>query len=732
MAGSPTSHPSSGSCPRLLPRGGPLHFLLLLATSSLTLLLPVAYALALLGIGCWVGWMGFEWVTSLAVHGQVSLQDTRAGIWFALAAVTWVFMLRPFLPRPKKERVAMLVTPACQPRLFELVESICENLRIDPPQEIWLDTTLGTRSSLRNGLWGVATGELHLHLGLPVVSILSAHELAAVLVREMALNASGLGTTFSHLVRELNAWFYQALHERDPWELELRKPRRRDNAGRRLLRYLLRLWMGAAKLPFALFMLTSRIISAAALARLENRADKAGLRALGAVRWRSVQAKYQQLQEAWKTAMTEIDRGLAQQRLPDNVALLVARHVAKKAPDHSAGDPAQAGAPLTGHLLPDLPLSAPGSALLRSFVDLARQVTCFYYQHELGIQLHEHRLVADEEVIHQTQREDPSLAVIHRYFQGLAHPERVLCGLAATPTSNPGLATLVAEIEDRRAGMREWGGHLRSALQEWNLAWQRRRDLEAAALLSLAGLPVSRMQFATDDTSPAAFRGEAARQRMLMEHMEGALTRYEAQLEGRFAAALGLLWWAGVDSLPPPLAARREQLAAWVSAYEALAASMTGFRELLTVFFAFQTLGAKHLWQEDLTQSFTALQTVVPKMTGLIRQILPALDGACHPNPPGRRAVPLAEYLLPVKLPAPVSISMNPGAATDRRALSVKMASDAATSVTPFVDRYLQLYHESFAWLAETAEMSEGHFVGPLSKAAGAARTARAGQRECV
>ena len=42
------------------------------------------------------------------------------------------------------------------------------------------------------------------------------------------------------------------------------------------------------------------------------------------------------------------------------------------------------------------------------------------------------------------------------------------------------------------------------------------------------------------------------------------------------------------------------------------------------------------------------------------------------------------------------------------------MAHDASVKLTPFVDRYLELYHRSFAWLAAAAEASENYFVGPV------------------
>ena len=702
---------------RLTPWRGPFHFLLLLTTSSLTLMLPLAYVLLVVVGGFYVGWLGFEWVTWLALAESWKWQDLLPISYIAAGTVTWIFMLRPLLPRPRSIHVALQITPSSQPRLFEMVDEICWHLRLDPPQEIWLDTTTGIRSSVKDGVLGVAGGEMILHLGLPIVSVVSAREFATLLVRELAMNAGGLGTTFSHLVRELNAWFYRALHERDPWELELRASRRKETGSERVLRVVTWLWMGVAKVPFGLFVIAARVISAAALVRLGQGADRAAVNVAGREKWKVLEEKLAVLQTAWEASRTEIKRGLAQQRLPENLSLLLARHVARamkkkgEAAEAVPKGPAGRGAVL----FEDVPEDAPAAALIRGFVDLSRQVTCFYYQHELGIGLHETRLVADEEVLHQNRREDESLVIILRYFGGLAHPERAMCGLGTTHGISPGRVQLQDEILRVRGEIREWGGRLKLALQEWNLAWQRRRDLESAALMSLAGFTISRIQFGTEDTTPQSLRSEAARQRMLMEHMETALAAHEAKLESRFAAALGLLWWAEKEELEDRLLDRRADLPAWVSIYEAMAGALPSFRELLTTFFAFQTLGARYTSLDDTGNSFHALQAVVPKMTNLVRQILLTMDGAVYPFSPNKRRVPLKDYLLQGKLPEPVNISMNPGAAVDTKVLAAKMAADAADVVAPFVDRFLNLYHQAYAWLAESAELTEVHFLGAMN-----------------
>lgn len=702
---------------RLLPWRGPVHFLLLLVTCSLTLLLPLLYVLTVGCLALGILYAGHNWIHKLAYAPELFWWDALPFTYLAASIVTWIFMLRPLQATSSKQGVALQVTPASQPAIFELVDELSWHLRLNPVEEIWLDTTAGIRSSLKGGLLGLARGEMIVNIGLPVVSVISAREFAALIVRELAMNAGGVGTAFSHVVRELNAWFYRALHDRDPWELDLTQAREKETKFQKFIRITMWLWMGLAKVPFALFFLAARVISAAALLRLEAGANQAAKNLIGSQAWDSLQKKLGLLDQAWAASKVEIRRGLSQHRLPENLSLLLARHVARAArnikttPGAIPRSETARGEPIIAHL----PLDAPAATRFRGFVDLSRQVTFFYYQHELGINLHEHKMVAEEEVIHQNRREDESLIIIRRYFGGLAHPERAMCGLGATHAISPGRLQLQDEILRVREESREWGSRLKMALQEWNLAWQRRRDLEAAATLSLAGFTVSRIQFGTDDTSPQSLRNEAARQRMVMEHVESSIQAYEVRLESRFAAALGMLWWSDREELDDPLRERREELPKWCSVYEAMAAALPSFRELLTCFFAFQTLGARFANLDDNSAFFTALQSVVPKMNNLIRQILATMDGAQYPFTKTKRPIPLNDHLLQGKLPDPVSISMNPGSAVDMKALSAEMASTTSEVIAPFVDRFMGLYHKSYAWLAESAEKTENHFLSPMS-----------------
>lgn len=102
-------------------------------------------------------------------------------------------------------------------------------------------------------------------------------------------------------------------------------------------------------------------------------------------------------------------------------------------------------------------------------------------------------------------------------------------------------------------------------------------------------------------------------------------------------------------------------------------------------------------------------------MLNLVRQIVSTMDGAPYPFTDNGRTVSLNDHLLPSPLPEMPGVSMTLLDAASMRAIGLKMASQASDCIAPYVDAFLGLYHRSFAWLAESAERTEMHFIGALT-----------------
>lgn len=699
---------------RLLPGRGPVHLAALLVTALVTLAMPLCYVLAVQAIGVFLGWSGFVILKGMLLNGDNIVIESCRLVCLAIAGAGWVGMVRPLLPDQRRHFAAMQVTRNTQPSLFGLIETLCHHLRVPMPAEVWLDCTDSTRVCLQDGLKGIFGKGFILSLGMPVVAVLGARELAARLAAELGQGAGGIGAALTHTVREMNAWFYRALYRRDPWEQALECRLDDEQSGVfRLLRQVGGGFIWTSQRPFWLMMTVARWISFLAMHMIESRAEKAGVCLIGADGFDVLRQKERHLARAMKLARKSLDAGLSHARLPENFTLLVARLFAKElesAPPLVSRAKAS-GNPPAARLIDQIPADAEAAALVRQFVDLARQISYFYYQNDLGIAIHKVQMVAHDESLYQKRHQHEALGVIRRYFGGLMHPERALCGLAVTGKSTDA-GDLAQEVVRCRQWEKQYESQVRIALREWNLAWQRRRDFECAWVLTLAGYAVCRLHYGTQQSDPETYRREARAQKLIMDHLEDPLRLCESHLERRFTAALGMLWHSQLEILPDRLVEMRKQMPLWSHVYEALAGVLPEFRELLTTFYSFQTLGGKVAVSSDSGACASAMQAIVPGMMARARHIAKALDGACYPFNPDGVAVPLADYLC-----ASLGGSAPPDphlASAGMHAMARQMAHDAAASLTPFVDHFLELYHRSFAWLAAAAEASENYFVGPI------------------
>jgi hypothetical protein len=707
--------------PRLFLGRGPFHIISLLISTLVCVSMPILYIAAVEAAGIFLGYGFFYTIKELAMsQGLEAVEPAVRMCGLLLGGGFWVVMLRPLVPPPQRRLAAMQVTAATQPDLFDLLGILCSMLRTPLPREVWLDCGTHMRSRLHGSIGGAFRNETSLTIGLPLIGVLKARELAAVLAMELGMSAGGLGVTLSHAVREIHAWMHRALYHRDPWEREIAPPVD-DEEG--VLMRMLRVgwgtfvWVGLR--PFWLVTMFTRGVAQITLLGMEANARECAVRLIGHEATGRVRQKLRQLEKAWALSEKSIASGRAQSRLPENVTLLTARHFSTvtslEAPYQTRWRTGASRRPPAADLIEFIGAGTDAAVLLHDFLDLSRQMSWFYYQQELGIEVHTQRMVAAEESVHQARRECESLAVIRRYFGGLGHPERAVCGLGATHAGTPGIGVLKSEIITERRWAKQAAHQMRATLREWNLAWQRRRDLEAACALSLAGYSVSRLQFGMITSTPAEFLKEALEQKTLMDHLDEPLRHAEVHLEKRLTSALGLLWWLQPDSLPDRLAEMREQLPARASLYESLGSVLPSFRELLTAFHTFQTLGAKFAGSPATGSQITVLQSIVPMMNQRAAQILAALDGAANPFATGQQTqASLAAHLAPEWLQEtpPANAATLGAGSPGLQEVAQKMCRDTATRIAPFVDRYLALYHQSYAWLAEAAERTERHVFG--------------------
>lgn len=134
----------------------------------------------------------------------------------AVAGVILVlFMLKPLFFRIVSDTRRRSLTRQGEPRLFELVDAISESVGAPKPARIDVDYQVNASAGPVGGLLSVASGNLVLTIGVPLVAGLSARQLAGVLAHELGHFAQKVGMGSNVLITRVNRWFLRVIYQRD-------------------------------------------------------------------------------------------------------------------------------------------------------------------------------------------------------------------------------------------------------------------------------------------------------------------------------------------------------------------------------------------------------------------------------------------------------------------------------------------------------------------------------------
>jgi hypothetical protein len=553
-------------------------------------------------------------------------------------------------------------------------------------------------------------------------------------VHELCFYKSSRGAAASRLIHRVDDWFARRTRQ-EAWNDRLWEAAAWGGKWKRYLMWLVWAAASLAALPMRLLHACVRILSTPAI-RLQIRlADESAARMVGSKCYAEALLKRAELLAAWQRLEGEVEGRLKKLELPDNLPLLLARemltpdgtrHVQVADASHWY-ERAQTDSERVRHILkldrpglwPEEGQGEESSALFSNFHELARSATMFHYQNERKQFIPNLKLVTVEEIMHARRAGEDLLEEPKRYFRGLAHPERACCGIAEIHASAGDVEALRIELLDCREYINEHSHQMTAILGEWSGAWKMVRDLEAALALKRAGLHVHRHQLAAFSTGDLI--DEMERYRLIMDNMEAQLRAFEGRLETRMACCLELLLQSPEAELPPTLVQVRRTLPHWVLVYESLGLHMPVVRELLTTFGAFQALGATVPGRIQSASYVTTVQHLLPKViahaTGLGRSL------AEWPYPFqtnfGEAPLTMAGYLSQrlIELPG-LEVPEHPvGAGGDRREVTQAVARELVCIVAPFLDRYLHLYHQAFAWVTRAMQMAEWHFADPMEGA---------------
>lgn len=692
-------------------------------------ILPVIYSLSILALTWMAMWQARA--SAYLIHFDSTFGDQD--LWLLLSIFGQIaasyFLLRQLVTPAQKGDAWRQLMPLEQPDFYEVVRLVAKKVGSPVPERVVVDSGASMQAEFDSLLGSLIGRRLCLRLGMAIPVGLDSAQMVSMLAHELGFYSRGTGVTASRFIRGVHRWFFMRVRH-DPW-LEALDLRAKVSPTRFRQGFYRLLWWGLwlTQRPLRLLYAMCRVISAVTMREMVYKADECAAELAGSDVFIQAIGKRAQIVQIWSDAHHKIRNGAEYDRLPDNIPLLVGRTL-------------MAGSVPTGDRLPEsthwldmaptdearvrhvrslrcpglLDCEGPATSLFRDFHEMARHVTYFHYQNDWGLRVIEHRLVAVEETVHKHRASHETMMVLNRYFRGLAHPERAFCGIAEAQTAPRDLETLKMELQDCRHWLAVYGERMSTVLNEWTNTWELVRDLEMGHLLASAGLTVPRGQFSVQGQSASAFMEEINRQRGIMDNMEGLLRDYEGRLETRLAGALELLWRCEESALPPKLAAIRQTLPQWVLIYEALGLHLPVLRELLTHFHAFQALGASVAGVVESHAYGNTVRSQFPRLIGFVQDIMKSLSEWPYPFQSnfGNDQISLAAFIAPQAL--------EPGALdfeklyrqANKRDVAQEAGRRLAAVVVPLMDRYLNLYHQSFAWVTKAADMAEWHFLDPF------------------
>ncbi len=694
----------------------------------LVLAVPLLYLAFLVGTG-WVLVLGavaaFERWALESGWGWANLA-TSAGLVAGLAA--WVYFFRPFWLRPSRTGSALQVLPADQPEWFEAVAMAAVQARAPLPAEVRFDSSGEVRLDACGGLGAVVGGRHRLTVGTAWVGACMEGQLIADLTACLSSSPRGLAGRCYWFLRGMTAWLERAavtpgrgaVSAVDVEVVAGMAFPKRQKQGWRQRPFLVKsralfLWLTGR--PVWFLSVLARVLTCPALRRVRLAGDAAAAQLLGTAGYAELLRRKAAMLAAEERVSRRLEEGIRDGRLPDNLAQLRLRELESGLALADVTMLADGAARLQRVLKragePLIASGGPASSLIRRFQEIARQTSQMFYQQDLELVLSQFRLVAAGETVKKTAESEAASRDIQRYFEGLAHPLRPLCGREAEDHGRPSEEEMKRQIETSRRQMQARGDQVRSVQREWGMAWQRCRDLEMAHAMALAGMPLDARQYGLSAHDPRLYREEIARQEIIMEHSDEALRSIEVDFERRLAAALGLLMQAEPAGLDEALRAAREELPLWGLTYALTCSRLPLLWRLMNRVFAFEALGAeaddgsfKHAESDAESHAARqALDFLLPAIHQERRQLLAGLETAVCPL---QREVSVHAWLT-----TGLSAVLVEG--------SLKAVAEGKAAVV-VAERLMKLHQTVFAWLCRTAEAAEEALLAGASGAGEARR----------
>ena len=443
--------------------GASLLYIAGLIGSLVVLVLMTLIYLAMIAGGCWLLYWHLSENTSWY---EDSSMNTRArgriwvGYWLVAGfiGIVVLFLVKPLFAPAAKQSLPVTLDPVQEPALFALIHRICDAVGAPRPAEVQVDCRVNAAAGLRRGLASFFTGDLSLTIGMPMVAGLTTRQLAGVLAHEFGHFAQGAGMRFSYLVRRYNHWFERLVYERDSWDLWLEGLTKDEDKSCAVVWTVVERFIWAERLVLKGLMRVGGAASGFMSRQMEYDADRYEALIAGTSEFAVTTRRFRTLSEAHEMIINDAIKLVNKGELPDNVPVMVAMRerempkalrckIEKAAEDEETRwwsthptDKDRIRAVEKTSTPGIFHLEDPATALFRDFADLSRNVSIYWYEVDLGLNLNHVRLLGAEQAEEVQASDSGRERAVGAFFGGTLFADRLLPVPMTGPEQWPGAA----------------------------------------------------------------------------------------------------------------------------------------------------------------------------------------------------------------------------------------------------------------------------------------------------
>jgi Zn-dependent protease with chaperone function len=387
-------------------------------------ILPLIY-IALTVLACW--WVYFfateyflsiwGWRVPHVIYGNL-LKVVCSGTPLLVGVAIAIAMVKPLFARRGAHMQPLALQPEIEPRVYELVQQVCEQVGAPAPRRVELNCELNASAGFDRGMGGFFGNQLILTLGMPLLAGLTKRELAGVIAHEFGHFRQGAGMRLSYLIRRVNGWFARVVYERDGWDEALESAAETEEGWIQFMVGCARAGVGLSRGVLWLLMMTGHGISGFLLRQMEYDADRWEVRIAGSAGFESTMLRLSALGYVLGDIHREMRRSWRRDlQLPDNLPLLVEYRATHLPAEKRATIENKAGLEKTGWFdthpstadrvrrarqLGEAGIfinDSPARELFENFETLSRLVTLAHYEDDLNVPTSPDFLIPLEHVI---------------------------------------------------------------------------------------------------------------------------------------------------------------------------------------------------------------------------------------------------------------------------------------------------------------------------------------------